>query len=179
VHDRLHRYFQIVDRELTILLKGAPLVLVGITQEVAAYRSASEYPHLLAARPTSPEHLTWDELKKHGQEAILEAQRAEAEKVLVEFRETARRDHVTHGIREVLEAAHNGRVHKLLLENNAEYKGLLGPGFPMDYARLEGEEDLINVTAVETIRGHGQVYMLDQGELSVSSPIAAVLRYSG
>jgi hypothetical protein len=179
VHDRLHRYFQIVDRELTILLKGAPLVLVGITQEVAAYRSASEYPHLLAARPTSPEHLTWDELKKHGQEAILEAQRAEAEKVLVEFRETARRDHVTHGIREVLEAAHDGRVHKLLLENNAEYKGLLGPGFPMDYARLEGEEDLINVTAVETIRGHGQVYMLDQGELSVSSPIAAVLRYSG
>ena len=65
-----------------------------------------------------------------------------------EVRETARRDCVTSGIREVLEVAHEGRVHKLLWEKDAEHEGLLGPLFPMDSARL------------------------------VSSPIAAVLRYS-
>jgi hypothetical protein len=178
VHDRLHHYFQIVDRELTGFLKGNPLVLVGITQELAAYRSVSKYPRLLAARPTSPEHLTWDELKERGQEAVLDAQRGEAERVLGELRETARRDHVTSGIRDVLEAAREGRVHKLLLENDAEHEGLLGPSFPMDSARIEGEQDLINAAVVETIRGHGEVYVLDQGELGGSSPIAAVLRYS-
>ncbi len=179
VHDRLHHYFQIVDRELTGFLKGAPLVLVGIAQEMAAYRSMSEYPRLLAARPTSPEHLTWDELKERGQEAVLEAQRGEAEKVLAELRETTRRDHVASGIREVLEAAREGRVHRLLLANNAEHQGLLGPSFPMDSERLEGEQDLINAAAVETIRAGGEVHMLDQGELDGFGHIAAVLRYSG
>jgi hypothetical protein len=139
----------------------------------------SKYPHLLTAEPTSTEHLTWAELEEHGRQAVLEAQRGEAERALGEFRETARRDHVTSGIREVLEAAREGRVHKLIVENNAEHEGLLGPSFPVDSARLEGDQDLINAAAVETIRGHGEVHMLNQGEIGGSSPIAAVLRYSG
>ncbi len=178
VHDRLHQYLQIVDRELTGFLGGAPLVLVGIAQEMAVYHSVSEYPHVLAAKPTSPEHLTWAELGERAQEAVMAARRGEAERVLGEFRETARRDRVTSGIREVSEAAHEGRVHKLLLEKDAEHMDLLGPLFPMDSARLEGEQDLINTAAVETIRRRGEVYMLDPGELGVSSPLAAVLRYS-
>jgi Bacterial archaeo-eukaryotic release factor family 6 len=179
VHDRLHHYFQIVDRALTGFLKDRPIVLVGIAQELAAYRSMSKYPHLLTAEPTSPEHLTWAELEEHGRQAVLEAQRGEAERALGEFRETARRDHVISGIREVLEAAREGRVHKLIVENNAEHEGLLGPSFPVDSARLEGDQDLINAATVETIRGHGEVHVLNQGEIGVSSPIAAVLRYSG
>ena len=177
VHERLHHYLQMVDRELTGFLKGAPLVLVGIAQELAAYRSVSEYPRVLSAKPTSPSHLTWAELGERVQEAVLEAQRRAAERVLGEFRETARRDHVTSGIREVLEAAREGRVHKLLLEKDAEHEGLLGPSFPVDSARLEGEQDLINAAAVETIRGRGEVYVLDRGELG-GCPIAALLRYS-
>ena len=178
VHERLHHYLQIVDRELAGFLEGAPLVLVAIAQEIAAYRSVSEYPHILAAKPTSPSHLSWAELGERVQEAVLEAQRGEAERVLGEFRETARRDHVTSGIREVLEAAREGRVNKLLLEKDAEHEALMGPSFPVDSAHLEGEQDLINAAAVETIRGHGEVYMLDQGEIGGTGSIAAVLRYS-
>jgi hypothetical protein len=178
VHERLHQYLQLVDRELSGFLGGAPLVLVAIAQELAAYHSVSEYPHVLAAKPTSPEHLTWAELGERAQEAVMAARRGEAGRVLGEFRETARRDRVTSGIHEVLEAAHEGRVHKLLLEKDAEHEGLLGPLFPMDSARLEGGQDLINTVAVETIRRRGEVYMLDPGELGVSSPIAAFLRYS-
>jgi hypothetical protein len=176
VHSRLHHYFQMVDRELAGFLKGVPLVLVGVAQELAAYRSVSRYPRLLAAKPTSPEHLTWGELKQRGQVAVLEAQRWEAKKALDEFRETARRDHVTSGVREVLEAAREGRVHKLMLESNAKHEGLLGPSFSS--ARVGGEQDLINAAAVETIRGRGEVYVLDQGEIGGSRPIAAILRYS-
>jgi hypothetical protein len=63
------------------------------------------------------------------------------------------------------------------LEKDAEHEGLLGPSFPVDSARLEGEQDLINAAAVETIRGRGEVYVLDRGELG-GCPIAALLRYS-
>lgn len=178
VHDRLHHFFQVVDRELAGFLKGAPLVLVGVTQELAAYRSVSKYPRILTATPTSPEHLTWDELKDRAQEAVLGAQRAEAEEVLREFREKVRRDRVASGVREVLNAAREGRVHRLLCENNAAHEGLLGPSFPVDSAHVEGEQDLINAAVVEAIRGHGEVYMLASEELASSSPIAAILRYS-
>jgi hypothetical protein len=47
----------------------------------------------------------------------------------------------------------------------------------MDSTRLEGEQDLINAAAVETIRGDGEVYVLDQGGPG-GCPIAALLRYS-
>lgn len=179
VHERLQRYFQLVDRELTGLLEGAPLVLVGVAEELAAYRLVSEYPHVLAAKPTSPGHLTWAELRDLGQEAVLETLRREAKKALAEFREMARRDHAASGVREVLEAAREGRIHKLLLEKNAEQEGLLGPSFPMDSGHVEGEQDLINAAAVETIRGRGEVHLVEEGELDALGRVAAILRYGG
>jgi hypothetical protein len=47
----------------------------------------------------------------------------------------------------------------------------------VDDARIEGEQDLINAAAVETIRRHGEVLMLDPGQLG-ACPIAALLRFS-
>jgi hypothetical protein len=178
LHERLHQYLQLVDRKLTGVFKGAPLVLVGVAQELAAYRSVSKYAHLLAAKPTSPEILTWVELGERAREAILEAQEREAEKEFGELKENARRDHVASGVRNVLEAAHEGRVHRLLLERDARQEGLLGPSFAMDSTCVEGEQDLINAAVAETIRGGGEVYMLDPKKLEDFSPIAAVLRYS-
>jgi hypothetical protein len=179
LHERLRHYFQTVDRALTGFLKDRTVVLVGIAQELAAYRSISKYPHLLTAEPTSSERLTWSELEEHGRHAVLKARRAEAESALGEFKETARRDHTAIGVREVLEAAREGRVHKLIVENNAEHEGLLGPSFPVDSARLEGNQDLINAAAVETIRAHGEVHIVNPGEIGDSSAVAAILRYSG
>ena len=106
------------------------------------------------------------------------ARREQAETVLAQFRETARRDHVISGIREVLAAAHEGRVYRLLLEKEAEHQALLGSSFPIDSARVEGEHDLLNTAAVETIRGGGEAYMVDPQELGDSSPISALLRYA-
>ncbi|MEO7650689.1 MAG: hypothetical protein ABIZ80_09485, partial [Bryobacteraceae bacterium] len=81
-------------------------------------------------------------------------------------------------VREVLEAAHEGRVHKLLLTREAEQEELLGPLYPMGQARLEGAQDLLNAAAVETIRSRGEVYVLDPGQLGSAGPMAAILRYS-
>lgn len=102
----------------------------------------------------------------------------QAETVLAQFRETARRDHVISGIRQVLAAALEGSVYRLLLEKEAEHQALLGPSFPIESARVEGEQDLFNTAAVETIRRGGEVCVVDPQELGDSSPIAAVLRYA-
>ena len=94
------------------------------------------------------------------------------------MKDTSRRDRVVSGVRKVLEAAREARVHKLLLEKDAAQAGLLGPSFSIESAGVEGEQDLINAAAVETIRGRGEVYMLNPGALGNASPIAALLRYA-
>jgi len=178
VHERLRHYLHLVDRKLTGLLMGAPLVLVGVAQELTAYRSVAKYPRVLAAKPTSPEHLSWTELGELARESVLEARRGEAESARGEFLEEARRDRLAAGVHTVLEAAQEGRVHKLLVEQGATDNGLMSPVFAVDSTRLEGEQDRINAAAVETIRNRGEVYMLDPGKLERFSPIAAILRFS-
>ena len=79
-------------------------------------------------------------------------------------------------VRKVLEAAREGRVHKLLLAKGAEYQNLLGPLYPMSPNCVEGEQDLLNAAAVETIHAGGEVYLLDPLQLAGAGPIAAILR---
>jgi hypothetical protein len=174
----LHDYFRLIDRELTPMLGGAPLVLAGVRYELAAYRAAAKYPRLLEAAPESPERLAWPELERHAHRAIVANQALEAKLALDYLRETPRRDHVLEGVREVLEAAHQGRVHKLLLAKGAEKQDLLGPLYPMGPARIEGAQDLVNAAAVETIRAGGEVHVLDPQQLGGSGPVAAILRHS-
>jgi hypothetical protein len=177
MHQRLHNYLRAVDRQLGHALKGAPLVLVAVAEELAAYRSVSNYPRLLAAQPTSPDHLSWAELGESAKKTILEAKQTEADLAFGQFQETVRRDHAISGVRAVLEAAREGRVHRLFLKSDAAQLGLLGPSFAMEPSLVEGEQDLINAAAVETIRRGGEVYILNGDKLS-DSPLAAVLRYA-
>ncbi len=178
LHERLHQYLRRVNHGLSTTLNGAPLVLVGIAEELAVYRAVSDYPRVLEAKPTSPEHLSWNDLAERSLQAVMENRRREATEVLGEFHRTTRRDHVTSGVRRVLDAALQGRVHRLLIEQDAHEMGLLGPLFPVNESRLEGEQDLINAAAVETIRARGEVDVLDPGTLGEAGPIAAILRYS-
>ena len=178
LHDLLHNYLHAVDRELGCVLKGAPLVIVAVAEELAAYRAISNYPRLLAAQPTSPEHLSWVELGESARKTILEARQQEADLAFGQFQETTRRDHAISGVRAVLEAAREGRVHRLFLKSGAAQVGLLGPSFSMDDpALVEGKQDLINAIAVETIRRGGEVYTLHGDKLG-DCPVAALLRYA-
>ena len=175
VHARLSQYFRRVDRELNKSLKAATLIVIGLAEEVAAYRAVSASTDLLDLK-TSSTRLTFLELGKLATGVVMEAKRIAAQKVLKECQETPRRDHVLEGVRQTLEASLGGRIHKLLLGVDAEHMGLLGPSFPTDSTRVEGKQDLTNATAVETIRRHGEVFMVDSHQLG-TEPCAAILRY--
>ena len=110
---------------------------------------AAEYPNILEARPNSRERLTWPEMAKRAEAALLAKRSSEAESALEEFREAKRRDRVLSGAHETLEAAREGRVHKLMVERGAELQDLLGLIYPPGAAPLEGPQDLINAAAAE------------------------------
>ena len=177
-NDHLHNYFRTVDRELGGVLGNSPLVVIGVDYELAAYRKAAGYPHVFYAHHTGADYLTWAEMGARAQEALAENTQLEAEHALQEFREATRRDRVVSDVRKVLEAAHEGRIHRLLLAKGAEYQDLLGPLYDTSTNGVDGAQDLLNVAAVETIRAGGQVYSIDPLQLAGAGPVAAILRYS-
>jgi hypothetical protein len=99
---------RLADRELARVLGGATLALMGVADDLAAHRQASEYPRVPEA-PTP----AWSSSLGRNSVTLLSVRfgtraRSEAEKALGEVREAGRRDHVTSCVREVLEAAHQG-----------------------------------------------------------------------
>jgi hypothetical protein len=174
----LHNYFRLADRELARFLNGETLAVIGVAEDLAAYRQASDNPRVLEAGHTGVDHLTWAEIGGIVFRALRDAQRVQADKVLGDVREATRRDHITSGVREVLEAARGGRVNQLILAREAEFQDLLGPLYPIAEAQIEGPQDLLNAAAVEAIRAGGEVYVVDAEQLAGFGPIAAILRYS-
>jgi hypothetical protein len=174
----LHDYLRLLDRELAGILGGAPLVLVGVAEDLAAYQRAAKYQRILEARHTSAAHMPLSEIGRLAREAVREARVCEAEALAREIREAKQRNHVVRGLREILEAAHEGRIHKLILAEGAESEGLPGPLYAIEETKLEGKQDLLNAAAVETIRGGGDVLTLNASRMGDLAPAVAVLRYS-
>ncbi len=165
--ERLLEFFRQVDKGLHSLLNGAPLLLAGVDYEVAIYRRAAKYPHILEGR--LEDDLSLKSLAEIGQ---LAAERGKADswregqEALALFREAAHRERTLSGIRRVLEAAKQGRVAKLIFAEGAEFT-----------SGSATRTDLINAAVVLTIVNGGQVSVLPENVMAKLSPVAALLRY--
>jgi len=172
----LYHFMGLIDQGLKATLNGAPLLLAGVHEEVASYRRASCYPHLLETEvPGNVEFLALDAIARVAERAALEHYLKAGKKALAQFRETPDRGRTMGGDpHQVLRAAAAGRVHQLCVRDMA---GMHGPmERELDTVHL-ANEDLINAAAVETIRHGGEVFALPPNEMPASSPVAAILRY--
>jgi hypothetical protein len=165
--ERLFHFFRLVDKGLHDVLNGLPLLLAGVEYEVAVYRRAAKYSHILEGRLEGD--LSLRSLAEIGQLAFERAKTdgwREGEEALTQFREMANRERTLSGIRRVLEAAKQGRVAKLILAEGAEFK-----------SNSPTHQVLINSVAVLTIVNGGQIYVLPERLMAKQAPVAAVLRY--
>jgi len=171
----LHDFFEIVHRGIKPLLMGRPLVLMGVQEEIAAYRRAAKNGEfLLSGEPGSIEFLTPTEIGARVQEAVLGDYHRRGEAVLAELKEMRDRARVATETRVVLRAAAQGRVHQLCARAETPLTGPMEP----DLDRVHAEaEDLVNAAIVETLRTGGEVFMLPQKSLNATQPLAAILRY--
>ena len=161
----LHHFFEIVDRGLKPMLDGKPLLLMGVHEEVAAYRRVAKYPHIFTTDCLGNiEFLTLPDIAAHAGDACRKEYQLVAERVLAEFLEMSDRRRTVADVPAVLLAAAAGRVHRLCVRTGAELAGPVG-------------EDQINAAVVETIRNGGEVFMLQQDKMPVAHPLAAILRY--
>ena len=87
---------------------------------------------------------------------------------------------VAYAIRDILPASHQGRVDTLFVRGAERHWGTFFPDsrlVQLHATRQPGDEDLLELAAVETASHGGTVFSLESDELLGESPIAAVYRY--
>ena len=184
VKDELVRYFRGIDAGLHDLIKesDAPLVLAGVDYLLPLYRDVNSYPHLAAETiQGNPDGLGDAELHERAWAIVdgvfADEHRSAAERV-VELWASPR---VTSDPEALVPAAHHGRVDTLLLAEGARWWGALNAADTGDVIvnphAADGDEDLLDRAAVETLANGGRVITLDAGEMPHGKDAVALLRY--
>jgi len=173
--DAMEHFCVAIDRGLRSLLDGRPLLLMGVKQEIAAYRRVSHYDSILQAEVDgNVETFTPARIAALAQQAALAEYRRQGLLVRNEILEMRDRARTAQDVHEALKAAVEGRVHKLCVRGGTEVIGPLEPalnpaGLPVG--------DLINAAVVETLRHGGEVYVLPPEQLAITESASAILRY--
>lgn len=164
-HDSIQHFCALIDQGLRTLMADRPLLLMGVKEEIAAYRRVSHYHSLLHTEVDgNADVLSAAQIATHAHRAVVEEYRRLGAEVLAEFREMRDRARALDDAHAVLEAATGGRVHKVCLRAGTELLGANG-------------EDVLNAIAVETLRKGGEVYLLPQDQMPVTQAVCAILRY--
>ncbi|MEI9812095.1 MAG: hypothetical protein WDO18_05205 [Acidobacteriota bacterium] len=175
VRTQVERLSAQLDRGLRQLLGERPLLLMGVREEIAAYRRVAHYDYLLDTEVRgNVETLTLAQIAHHAKQAAEDEYRRLGEAVLAQFREMRDRARTSKDARDVLRAAAEGRVHQVCLRAGTELSGVMDT--ELDCAKLH-HEDLLNAIAAETLKRGGEVYVLPQQSMDVTEPVCAILRY--
>ena len=178
----LAHFFRQIDRAVHQLLRenNEPLVLAAVDYEVAQYRSLNTYPHLCdEAVHGAPNGLRSGEMHARAIQALAKSAQNRADEVLVEY------DHkvgagASNRIKDVVKAAHDGRVMKLLVSDTLEQAGTFDPATDTAKGHRNGaeqEEDLVNDAAIQTILHSGAIFCLPNSKMPNGAAAAAVFRY--
>jgi Bacterial archaeo-eukaryotic release factor family 7 len=181
--DQILRYFQQVNHGLHELLRNetAPLVLAGVEYLIPIYQEANTYPHLMEQAITgNPDKLKAETLHKQAwtivQPFFLKPEREAADR----YKATVGTEYASNAIEEVLLAATYGRVESLFVALDQMQWGSFDPATNTLARHQEaepGDEDLLDVAAVQTLLHGGAVYAVEQAEMPAESLVAAVYRY--
>ncbi|MDQ6701539.1 MAG: hypothetical protein M3Z36_15270 [Acidobacteriota bacterium] len=187
--DREHKdnyilqFFQGIDRGLNVVLKNetAPLVLVGVEYELALYKLANKYAHMIETGVHgAPDGLKGPEMHSRAIEILEKHFAGAAEKALAQFERLVNSNNASVTVKDIVKAAYESRVAHLFLREDAEYKGTFDEaGHSVKSGRSEGpeSEDLLNATALQTLQFGGDVFVLPANKMPNGVPAAAVFRY--
>jgi hypothetical protein len=181
----IERYLILVDSGLKEIFRDqqAPLVLAGVDYLLPIYRRISDYAHIMPEGITgSPENLRPEMLQEQAWPIVEPYFRQETEKIVANYQQLAGKDKAADSVEEIVAAAFNGRVDKLVLAVDTQVWGNFNrdTGKVVYYQEGQSKEDhlpLMDFAAMQTLQNGGTVYALSQNEMPTESAIAAVFRY--
>jgi len=177
------QYFHLLDRSLHEFLqdKKAPLIIAGVEYLLPIYREANTYAHLIESGipenvdllPISELHdRTWQLVEPHFSQ--LEARAIER------YHEMQGTGKTSADVQEVVPAASYGRVEELFVAVGVRQWGVFDPQSSellLHDDTQPGDEDLLNVAAIQTLLNGGTVYAVEPDKVPDSAPLAAIFRY--
>ncbi len=178
-HTYLHDFYLAVDRGVKELLRSteAPLILAGVDEEVAMYRSVNTYPNLLeqGIHGSPGVEMTLEQILREVHDITLFDFQRRAALEMSASKERLAPARFSTELETILQAAAEGRVSDLYLDENGQRMG------NFDGKRFGGHatwhnEDLLNVAVVETLRRGGAAYSLPS-HLMAGAVAAAAFRY--
>jgi hypothetical protein len=179
----LQHFFSTIDKAVHAALKDSPypLIPVAVEQEIALYRRVNTYPHLIEPGVHgAPDGLEGGEMHRRALE-LLEARTAEpGREVPADFDKRVGTGHASVHIKEIVVAAHEGRVSKLFFEPGAEYLGTYDPvrrAVKHTDDPLDSPVDLIEMAAYQTILARGEAKLLPAPAMPNGVPACALFRY--
>jgi len=182
----LLRYFKRIDKGLQelVCLERSPLVLAGVDYLLPIYNEANTCAELVREGIVgNPDGLSAQELHVRAW-AILEPRFSKSqERAAAKYQEFAGSDRASHDLKTVVMSAHHGRVDSLFVAVGVQQWGKLetnGGDVKLHDAREPGDQDLLDLAAVETLAHAGKVFAVEPDRVpspSAGSAVAAVFRY--
>lgn len=181
--EHLLRFFQQLDTGLHPLLREerVPLVLAGVEYLFPIYREANRYPYLIEPGVKgNPEGLRPEELHEQALAVVEPHLEAEREAAAARYRQLVGTGFTSNNVVEIVPSSYQGRVELLFVAVGAQQWGRFDPATQTVELHDEpeaGDEDLLNVAAVQTFVHRGTVYAVAPKEVPDEAPLAAVYRY--
>ncbi len=179
----LLRWFHKIDEELQKELAGeeSPLVLAGVERLFQLYEQANSYPHLLAGGIAgNPEQLSPKELHSEAWNLVMPIFTKDRKLAQESYQRYKVTSQASDDIRQIILAAALGKVSHLFVAVGEQVPG----NVDIDALRVEvaenpesGEEDLLNLAALQTLEKGGKVFVLPLSEMPDQKECAAVFRY--
>jgi hypothetical protein len=180
---RILRWFHKIDDELPNFIVGrqSPIVLAGVEYLFPLYKEVNSYPHLVEEGiPGSPEELRPEELHTQAwplvQPFFMQAQ----EQAAAQYRQLSGTVQTTTDVKETVMAAHHGRVDVLFVALGIQVWGAIDLSTNTVHEHEDhepGDEDLLDLAAIQTILNGGIVYAVEPEQVPDHAPLAAVFRY--
>jgi len=182
IKKEIARFFRKLDEGVCDFLggQGAPLVLAGVEFIRAIYREASHYRNLVRdGIDGNPDRLSAEELHRQGWERVAPLfQRGRREAVDRFLHLIGTGDpRAAHTVEAVVPAAYSKRVATLFVPVGRRVWGRYDPEknrVRIDAGKKPGDEDLLNLALVFSLRNGGTVYAVPPEEMPGGAPVAAV-----
>jgi len=179
------RFFHRIDAGVREWLgpRQAPLVLAGVDYLLPLYREANSYPHLVEdGLPGNPDDLRTEALHARAWDIVRPMIVRVREQSMERVRQLlgAGSKLATISVIEAVPAAAYSRIDTLFVDLSQQRWGRFDPdaGEVVVHATPEdGDEDLLDLAAVETYLNGGAVYAVAPDKMPVESAVAAILRY--
>lgn len=181
--DNILRYFRLIDRGLHVLLrdKKVPLVLAGVEFLFPIYQEANTYAYLTAeGLPGNPEELSAEDLQTLAWPLVEHYFHKAEQEAWTYYGPLKGTGLTTQDITEAAPAAYQGRVEMLFLADEARQWGRYDPlsnGVELHTEPEIDDEDILDFTAIQTIKNGGSVYMLTGDQIPDGGTLAALFRY--